>query len=115
MPRRGCARIAGSPTGGQETDAQPRLHPRLSSPIGRETGALTALTAMAISPARTAAFDILLQVEREDAYASELLHSSGYGKLSSADHGLATEIVMGVLRWRSLLDSGLARFSSRKL
>jgi len=70
---------------------------------------------MAISPARTAAFDILLQVEREDAYASELLHSSGYGKLSSADHGLATEIVMGVLRWRSLLDSGLARFSSRKL
>jgi len=70
---------------------------------------------MAISPARTAAFDILLQVVREDAYASELLHSPGYEKLSSADHGLATEIVMGVLRWRSLLDSGLARFSSRKL
>lgn len=70
---------------------------------------------MAISPARTAAFDILLQVERAGAYASELLHSPRYEKLSSPDHGLATEIVMGVLRWRSLLDSGLARFSSQKL
>ena len=70
---------------------------------------------MPVSPARSAAFDILLQVEREDAYASELLHSSRYEKLSKADHGLATEIVMGVLRWRSLLDAELARFSSQKL
>ncbi len=70
---------------------------------------------MAVSPARNAAFDILLQVEREDAYASELLHSGRYEKLSKADHGLATEIVMGVLRWRYLLDAELARFSSQKL
>ena len=70
---------------------------------------------MAISPARSAAFDILLQVERQDAYASELLHSSRYAKLAKADHGLATEIVMGVLRWRSLLDAELGRFSSQKL
>ena len=70
---------------------------------------------MPVSPARSAAFDILLQVEREDAYASELLHSSRYERLSKADHGLATEIVMGVLRWRSLLDAELARFSSQKL
>jgi 16S rRNA (cytosine967-C5)-methyltransferase len=70
---------------------------------------------MPISPARTAAFDILLQVEREHAYAAELLHSPRYQKLSSADHGLTTEIVMGVLRWRSLLDSELARLSSQKL
>lgn len=70
---------------------------------------------MPISPARTAAFDILLKVASEDAYASELLHSSRYEKLSSADHGLATEIVMGALRWQSLLDSGLARLSSQKL
>jgi 16S rRNA (cytosine967-C5)-methyltransferase len=71
--------------------------------------------AMPVSPARSAAFDILLQVEREDAYASDLLHSSRYEKLSKADHALATEIVMGVLRWRSLLDAELARFSSQKL
>ncbi|MGH9539446.1 MAG: 16S rRNA (cytosine(967)-C(5))-methyltransferase RsmB [Terriglobales bacterium] len=69
---------------------------------------------MAISPARAAAFDILLRVERQDAYASELLHSSQYAKLSSADHGLATELSMGVLRWRSLLDEEIERFSDKK-
>ena len=70
---------------------------------------------MPISPARVAAFDILLRVEREDSYASELLHSSRYAELSSADHGLATELVMGVLRWRLLLDHRIAEHSSQKL
>jgi 16S rRNA (cytosine967-C5)-methyltransferase len=70
---------------------------------------------MPISPARVAAFDILLRVEREDSYASELLHSSRYAELSTADHGLATELVMGVLRWRSLLDNHIAERSSQKL
>jgi 16S rRNA (cytosine967-C5)-methyltransferase len=70
---------------------------------------------MPISPARVAAFDILLRVDREDSYASELLHSSRYAGLSSADHGLATELVMGVLRWRSWLDSHIAERSSQKL
>ena len=36
-------------------------------------------------------------------------------KLSSRDHGLATELVMGVLRWQSLLDQKLAAASSQKL
>jgi 16S rRNA (cytosine967-C5)-methyltransferase len=70
---------------------------------------------MPVSPARAAAFDILLRVEQEDAYASELLHSAQYRKLSPADHGLATELVMGVLRWRSLLDVEISKFSSQKL
>src|SRR5580693_5715581 len=70
---------------------------------------------MPISPARIAAFDILLRVERDDSYASELLHSSNNAGLSSADHGLATELVMGVLRWRSLLDQNIAERSSQKL
>src|SRR5579864_4720778 len=70
---------------------------------------------MPISPARVAAFDILLRVEQEDSYASELLHSSRYASLSFADHGLATELVMGVLRWRSLLDKHIAERSSQKL
>jgi len=70
---------------------------------------------MPISPARVAAFDILLRVEREDSYASELLHSSRYAENSSADHGLATELVMGVLRWRSLLDKHIGERSSQKL
>jgi 16S rRNA (cytosine967-C5)-methyltransferase len=70
---------------------------------------------MPISPARVAAFDILLRVEREDSYASELLHSSRYADFSSADHRLATELVMGVLRWRSLLDKRIAERSSQTL
>jgi 16S rRNA (cytosine967-C5)-methyltransferase len=68
---------------------------------------------MSISPARTAAFDILLRVEQLDAYASELLHSSRYAKLSPADHGLATELVMGVLRWRSRLDGEIGDCSAK--
>jgi 16S rRNA (cytosine967-C5)-methyltransferase len=70
---------------------------------------------MAVSPARAAAFEILLRVEREDSYASELLHSDRLARLSSRDHGLATELVMGVLRWQSLLDRGLADASSQQL
>ncbi len=59
---------------------------------------------MPVSPARSLAFEILLRVEREESYAAELLHSERLAKLSSRDHGLATELVMGVLRWQSLLD-----------
>jgi 16S rRNA (cytosine967-C5)-methyltransferase len=70
---------------------------------------------MAVSPARAAAFDILLRVEQQDAYASELLHSSRFAKLSPQDHGLTTELVMGVLRWRSWLDSKIGSVSSQKL
>src|SRR5947209_2747168 len=66
---------------------------------------------MAVSPARQAAFSILLRVEREAAYAVELLHSSLLDELSSVDRNLATEIVMGVLRWRSVLDQTIAYLS----
>jgi 16S rRNA (cytosine967-C5)-methyltransferase len=68
---------------------------------------------MAVSSARAAAFDILLRVERQSSYASELLHSAAYAKLGPADHALATELVMGVLRWRSRLDAEIARTSSQ--
>ena len=70
---------------------------------------------MPVSPARAAAFDILLRVERESSYASDLLHSSTYERLSTSDHALATEIVMGVLRWRSRLDAEIATASSQPL
>jgi 16S rRNA (cytosine967-C5)-methyltransferase len=70
---------------------------------------------MSLSPARAAAYDILVRIEREESYADELLHSSQNAKLSSADHGLATELVMGVLRWRSLLDARIAAHSSQNL
>jgi 16S rRNA (cytosine967-C5)-methyltransferase len=70
---------------------------------------------MPVSPARAAAFDILLRVEQQDAYASELLHSDRLDKLSTADRGLTTEIVMGVLRWRSRVDDAIAAQASRSL
>lgn len=66
---------------------------------------------MPASPARAAAFKILLRVERESAYAVELLHSGLLDDLLPEDRNLATEIVMGVLRWRSLLDRSIAFFS----
>lgn len=66
---------------------------------------------MPASPARLAALKILLRVERESAYAVELLHSSLLEELSPADRNLVTEIVMGVLRWRPALDSVIAQFS----
>jgi 16S rRNA (cytosine967-C5)-methyltransferase len=70
---------------------------------------------MPVSPARAAAFDILLRIERESSYASELLHSPAYAPLSIPDHALTTELVMGVLRWRSQLDSNIAIASSQPL
>ena len=65
------------------------------------------LNPMAISPARSAAFDILLRVE-QGAYAVELLHSERLDSLCAADRALCTEIVMGLERWRSVLDDVIA-------
>src|SRR5437660_12188291 len=70
---------------------------------------------MPVSPARAAAFEILLRIETTDSYASELLHSSRFAKLSGADHGLLTEFVMGVLRWRGVLDDEIAEHTSQPL
>jgi len=69
---------------------------------------------MPVSPARAAAFEILLRVEREDAYASELLLAPRWGKLSREDHGLATVIVMGVLRWQVKLDQLLGQWTTKR-
>jgi 16S rRNA (cytosine967-C5)-methyltransferase len=70
---------------------------------------------MPVSRARAAAFDILLRVERESSYASELLHSAAYARLSGPDHALATELVMGVLRWGSCVDEVIAGASSQPI
>jgi len=69
---------------------------------------------MPVSPARDAALDILLRVE-QGGFASELLHSERLDRLTAQDRGLATELVMGVLRWRSRLDEAIADLSSQKL
>ena len=70
---------------------------------------------MPVSPARAAAFDILMRIERESSYAPVLLHASTLDHLSTQDHDLATELVMGVLRWRSRLDDEISAASSQPL
>jgi len=60
-----------------------------------------------------AAFDILLRVDRQDAYADELLHSGRLERLSKTDRALTTELVMGVLRWRSRLDESISLAAGR--
>ena len=70
---------------------------------------------MSVSPARLAAFRILLRVQREESYASELLHSSLTDSLQENDLRLATELVFGTLRQQRLLDHLLAACSAKAL
>jgi 16S rRNA (cytosine967-C5)-methyltransferase len=71
---------------------------------------------MPVSPARQAAFAILLRVEHDGAYSSELLHAMPLMRdLSSRDHGLASEIVLGCLRRQGALDAAIAACSRRKM
>jgi 16S rRNA (cytosine967-C5)-methyltransferase len=64
---------------------------------------------MTVSAARKIAFEILRRVEAEGAYASDLLHAELSAEVRAEDAGLATELVLGVLRWRRLLDFLLER------
>ncbi|MGC2329891.1 MAG: 16S rRNA (cytosine(967)-C(5))-methyltransferase RsmB [Candidatus Acidiferrales bacterium] len=68
---------------------------------------------MAISPARKIAFDVLQRVEAEGAYAGDLLHAELGAKVKPADAALATELTLGVLRQRLLLDFLLERHLER--
>jgi 16S rRNA (cytosine967-C5)-methyltransferase len=62
-----------------------------------------------ISPARKIAYEVLRRVEAEGAYASDVLHTELGAGVKVEDAGLTTELVMGVLRWRKLLDFLLER------
>ncbi len=57
------------------------------------------------SSARDVAVTILVRIEREHAFANLLLHHAiADAGLSGPDAGLATELVLGVLRYQSRLD-----------
>lgn len=71
--------------------------------------------AMPASPARQLACEILLLVEEHGGYASDLLHSQRTRALAPADRRLATELVMGVLRWRAALDYVIGRAARRPI
>jgi 16S rRNA (cytosine967-C5)-methyltransferase len=59
---------------------------------------------MRVTPARRIAYEILYRVEAEGAYASDLLHARLDAGVKTEDAGLATELTLGVLRWRRLID-----------
>jgi 16S rRNA (cytosine967-C5)-methyltransferase len=58
-----------------------------------------------VSPARLAAFEILLLVGQGKGHSDELLHSTLTDGLSPEDRNLTTALVMGVLRWQIALDA----------
>jgi len=64
---------------------------------------------LAISTARKIAIETLRRVEAEGAYASDVLHTELRPSIKPEDAALATELAMGVLRWRGLLDFLLER------
>ena len=57
-----------------------------------------------ISPAREAAYRILMEVERGQAHADDLLRARFVNKLAAADRNLTTALVLGTLRWQTRLD-----------
>ena len=65
---------------------------------------LDAGATMKISPARKIAFDVLLRVGAQDAYADEALRAALGESFKTEDAALATELTLGVLRWQLLLD-----------
>ncbi|HKT11771.1 MAG TPA: 16S rRNA (cytosine(967)-C(5))-methyltransferase RsmB [Terriglobia bacterium] len=68
---------------------------------------------MQVSPARKIAFEILRQVDAGQAFASDLLQERRVSALGERDRALATQIVMGVLRWRGEIDYRLQQLSGK--
>jgi 16S rRNA (cytosine967-C5)-methyltransferase len=70
---------------------------------------------MSASPARQLAYRVLRRVEAGRGFAVDLLQGPAVSELKDADMRLATELVMGVLRWRGELDFQIERLSGQKL
>jgi 16S rRNA (cytosine967-C5)-methyltransferase len=66
-----------------------------------------------VAPARAAAFEILLTMEGGSGHSDELLHQPIVERLSPQDRNLATNLVMGVLRWQLALDARIAALLNR--
>jgi 16S rRNA (cytosine967-C5)-methyltransferase len=68
------------------------------------------------SSPRGAALRALLRVERDGAYAAAALDAElARSRMSPSDRGLATDLVLGVLRWRGALDARIARWCHRPI
>jgi 16S rRNA (cytosine967-C5)-methyltransferase len=68
---------------------------------------------MSVSPARKVAYQILRRVESGRGFAIELLESAVASELREVDRRLATELIMGVLRWRGELDFAIEQGSGK--
>lgn len=66
-----------------------------------------------IAPARAAAFEILLRVATTDAHSDVLLRSREVDDLSVHDRALATQLVLGTLRWQLKLDARIRTLLAR--
>lgn len=66
-------------------------------------------------PARAIAFSILLNVETKASFASELLHTRLSDTVEPREAALATELVMGTLRWQRTLDFLIERYAKRAI
>jgi 16S rRNA (cytosine967-C5)-methyltransferase len=68
----------------------------------------------AVSPARKAAFQILLAVEKTQAHSDDLLRGKAVSSFSAADRHLATALVLGVLRRQVRLDGQIREFLDKQ-
>lgn len=66
-----------------------------------------------ISPARKAAFEILLAVERGRGHSDDLLRGKSASHLRAQDKNLVTILVLGVLRWQLALDTQIRSLLKR--
>jgi 16S rRNA (cytosine967-C5)-methyltransferase len=66
-----------------------------------------------ISPARKAAYHILLAVERGHSHSDDLLRGKAVNALSAPDRNLVTTLVLGVLRWQIQLDHQIQALLAR--
>jgi 16S rRNA (cytosine967-C5)-methyltransferase len=68
-----------------------------------------------VTPARMAAFRVLLAMERSsNTHCDDLLRAPAIESLTQADRNLTTALVMGVLRWQLALDAVAVRYLQRK-
>lgn len=66
------------------------------------------------SPARQVAAQVLLRVERDQAYANRALNAALDRKaLPPRERALATQLVYGTLRWQGRLDGWISRLTGR--
>jgi 16S rRNA (cytosine967-C5)-methyltransferase len=70
---------------------------------------------MPVSPARLVAFHVLCRLDEKQNYAVDLLHRPEISRLKEVDRRLATDLVMGVLRWRGDLDFTIEKLSGKPL